>query len=141
MSSRVNATPTINQRATEANVIAILQGYGIKSARLRVARRAGLQSPRLDGMPHGTSTDNVNESRIVRNLGDEEELEAVKAVLEELEPIDAAILKHTYMHPLPSRAAIQERVGLEHSQLYRRCRKALVQFAQLWPLSNLVVYD
>lgn len=133
----------LDKKATAENAAAMLSDYPHRLARSR-AWSMDLQSPVMDGMPRNDSIENRAESKVVDHLDDEQFVRRcdniVRAITNETYQ---NILRFTYMQPLESVEAIEERMFMAPSTYRRQRVEALVAFAELWPPvpSNLLVYS
>lgn len=133
----------LDKRATAENAAAVLSDYPHRRAR-SLSWSMDLQSPSMDGMPRNDSVDNRTEHKIVDHLDDEQFVRRCNNILATItNETYRNILRFTYLHPLVSVEAVQERLHLAPSTYRRQREEALVAFAELWPPipSELLVYS
>ena len=131
---------------TAANAERVLLSYEHhKSMALRWS--ISLKSPVIDGMPRNDSVENNTERQITNHIDDQLYVKQCEVIINEIMPQTSRnpkwpdILRYTYLKPLATDLAVQERVGYEHSAFYEAKKDALCAFAELWPPypSELVV--
>lgn len=97
-----------------------------------------VSSPRLDGMPHGSSGENVNEKRITDRLDYAERVRVIDGILAAIKELFQdepylGILKWGYCYPLPTKQMVMNKVGYSSGWFYECERRALCILAVLWP--------
>lgn len=139
----------LDAKATAANAAAVLEDYTHQRSRAKAYEFVGGQN--FDGMPRSKTVDNTNERVITNRIGAAEFVALCDQIIEDIrhEPfyrVDANevadVLKYAYFRPLPTVAAIQDRLNISAATYHRRKQAGLIAFAESWPPTwgSLLVY-
>lgn len=129
----------IDRKATIHNVKQFFDEY---PRMVRLARRdnTGLSSPRMDGMPKGSSYGNSVERKLVQSIYAKQVVKATKAAMDACDSISRKILIDLYVHGWADKE-VYVNIGYSESYYNHQIKpKALLEFAELYLLEPLQVF-
>ncbi|MHC9533155.1 ArpU family phage packaging/lysis transcriptional regulator [Dellaglioa sp. L3N] len=129
----------LDETATKRNSIKVLRSYPRYK---RIANRniLFLQSPAMEGMPKSKSGANNEEVKIVNKLEAETIVKTIEHCIESIVGSDyRMLLENTYIHG-DSDYEIQSTLGISKSTQDRMLKVALLNFAEAYPLEELLAF-
>ena len=129
----------LNETATKQNAIHVLKSYPRYK---RIANRSilYLQSPAMNGMPRSDSGENNEEKKIVNKVNAETIVVTIENSIAEIYGSEyRMLLENKYMHG-DTEYELQTTLLISERTMYRKLNAALISFAEIYPLEELLAF-
>lgn len=129
----------LDETATKQNAIHVLKSYPRYK---RIANRniLFLQSPAMTGMPRSSSGENTEEIKIVNKVNAEMIVKTIEHCIESIVGSDyRMLLENKYIHG-DTEYELQTTLLISERTMYRKLNAALISFAEIYPLEELLVF-
>lgn len=129
----------LDETATKRKTIKVLRSY---QRYKRIANRniLFLQSPAMTGMPRSSSGENTEEIKIVNKVTAETIVKTIEHCIESIVGSDyRMLLENVYIHN-DTAYEVQSTLLISEATMYRKLDKALLRFAEVYPLEELLVF-
>lgn len=129
----------LDETSTIKNSKKILNDYGRYK---RIANRdiLFLKSPAMNGMPRSNSGENNEEKKIVNKVAAETIVATIENCIAEIYGSEyRMLLENKYLHG-DTEYEIQTTLLISERTMYRKLDTALISFAEIYPLEELLVF-
>ena len=129
----------LDETATKRKAIKVLKSY---QRYKRIANRniLFLQSPAMTGMPRSSSGENTEEIKIVNKVNAETIVVTIENSIAEIYGSDyRMLLENKYIHG-DTEYEIQTTLLISERTMYRKLNAALISFAEIYPLEELLAF-